>query len=55
MAAGPVPWTAILAYAQSERIADASVFGGIIRAMDDAYLSHQGGESKTFTRDMLRR
>lgn len=27
----------------------------IIRAMDDAYLSHRGGESKTFTRDMLKR
>lgn len=55
MAAGPVPWTAILAYAQSERIADVVAFAGIVRAMDDAYLSHQGGESKTFTRDMLKR
>ncbi|WP_446650564.1 phage tail assembly chaperone [Alcaligenes faecalis] len=55
MASGPVPWTAIHAYAQSERITDVSSFAGIIRAMDDAYLSHQGGESKTFTRDMLKR
>lgn len=55
MAAGPVPWTAIKAYAESERIADVVAFAEIIRTMDDAYLSHQGGESKTFTRDMLRR
>lgn len=55
MASGPIPWTAIRSYAQSERIVDVAVFAGIIRAMDDAYLAHQGGESKTFTRDMLRR
>nr|WP_203144746.1 hypothetical protein [Alcaligenes faecalis] len=54
MASGPVRWTAIQAYAQSLNITDVSVFAGIIRAMDDAYLSHQGGGSKTFTRDMLK-
>lgn len=55
MASGPIPWTAIQAYTQAERITAVSAFAGIIRAMDDAYLSHQGGESKTFTRDMLKR
>lgn len=55
MASGPIPWTAIQAYVQSERVTDVSMFAGIIRAMDDAYLSHQGGESKIFTRDMLKR
>ncbi len=49
---GPIPWSSIRAYASDDRM---NVFSTIIRAMDDAYLSHQGGESKTFTRDMFKR
>jgi len=55
MAAGPIPWSSIHRYASAHPGLDLSIFAPIIRAMDDAYLSHQGGESKTFTRDMFKR
>lgn len=52
---GPIPGSAIRQYAATEQGADRSSFAAIIRAMDDVYLSHKSGESKTFSRDMMKR
>lgn len=52
---GPIPGSAIRRYADTEQGTDATAFATIIRSMDDVYLSHKGGESKTFSRDMMKR
>lgn len=54
MAAGPIMWGSINQYAPTFGMS-MPLFSNIIRAMDDAYLSHKAGDSKTFTREMLKR
>lgn len=54
MGVGPIPWSSIRQYAQDHPFVDDSVFFAVMREMDGAYLSHQQGESQTFTREMLK-
>ena len=55
MSPGQIPGSAIRHYAEHEQGTNAASFAQIIRSMDDAYLSHTSGESKTFSRDMMKR
>ena len=55
MTPGPIPGSVIRQYAIHETGLNPSAFSKIIRAMDDAYLSHQTGETKTFSREMIKR
>lgn len=54
MTVGAIPWSSIRAYAQDFKALELRVFERIIRTMDNAYLSHESGSSKTFTREMLK-
>ena len=54
MEKGPIPWSSIERFIAKHPGCDFGVFSSIIREMDGAYLSHQGGESRTFTREMMR-
>lgn len=49
---GPIPRSALKSYAMEY----SGVYGlyDIIRAMDDAYLNYEPGQSKSFSRDMMR-
>lgn len=54
MSTGPIPWSSIAGYAASHPWVDLSSFVSIMRTMDGVYVAHDSGESKTFSRDMLR-
>lgn len=54
MTVGSIPWSAIRSYAQECRVLEFNIFLRIIRAMDNAYLTHKEGSSKTFSRDMFK-
>lgn len=55
MSPGPIPGSAIRDFAATEQGTNAATFSQIIRSMDEVYLSHKSGESKTFSRDMMKR
>lgn len=55
MSPGPIPGSAIREFAAIEQGTNAATFSQIIRSMDEVYLSHKSGESKTFSRDMMKR
>lgn len=54
MRAGPIPASKINGYAGDMFGMDRATFMTIIRKMDEAYLNHESGQSKTFSREMLR-
>lgn len=49
---GPIPYSSIREYAKVH--GDNDSFTAIIRRMDRAYLTHEEGQSRTFTREMMR-
>ena len=54
MTQGRIRWSSIQRYAATTGI-ELLVFGRVMQAMDNAYLTRQSGKSKKFTRDMMRR
>lgn len=51
---GSIPWSAIQNYAIRKSGTDSEILTVIIRAMDSVFLGHESGESKTFSRSMMR-
>lgn len=55
MAKGQIPWSAIQRYAKAMIGVPPHVFTEIIRAMDDVFVYHKPGETREFSREMMRR
>lgn len=51
---GSIPWSAIHRYADEKSGTDRETLTRIIRAMDSAFLGHESGESRSFSREMMR-
>lgn len=54
MGPGPIPISAIRAAGEALGLQE-QFFKPIVRAMDNAYLSHVTGKEKTFSREMMRK
>lgn len=52
---GPIPWSSIQQYAEKYSAVETVTFTKIIRTIDNAYLGHRSGETREFSREMLRR
>jgi hypothetical protein len=46
MTSGPIPWSSIYKYLSANPGADLGIFLPIIRAMDEAYLSHESAPKR---------